>query len=148
MLLQSRPTSSCLRPSRGQGSLEVPQTWHSFGCHCHPRGPVPTLSPCSTRRTDTLPSSSQGPPPHGRFRQSPCLTLPSGSPGRSPSTQMGASPSTLWSCSRWGALASPSGSTLTVAPRPPRSLEASTPAPATSFVSGPTPMFRGSGASP
>lgn len=97
--------------------------------------------------TDSTLSLSQDPPPHGRCWQSPCPTPPSGSPGRSLSTPTVASPSTSWSCSRWGAPASPSGLTLIAAPRPPRLSGASTPAPATSFVSGPTPTSRGSGAS-
>jgi len=95
---------------------------------------------------DPLLSLPQAPPPHDRSQQSPCLTPPSGSPGRSPSTRTGASPSTSWSCSRWGGPASPSGSTPTVALRPPRSSGASTPAPATNFAFGPTPMSQGSGA--
>lgn len=96
--------------------------------------------------TDTLLSLSQGPPPRGTSWQSPCLTPPSSSPGRSPSIPTGALRSTLWSCSRWGAPASPSGLTLTAALRPPRSSGASMPVPATSFVSEPTPMSQGNGA--
>lgn len=66
--------------------------------------------------TDTLLSLSQGPPPHGCSQQSPCLTPPSRSPGSSMTTPTGPSPSTLWSCSRWVAPASPRGSTPTAAP--------------------------------
>lgn len=138
---------------QGPGSLEVPQSRPGSSCHHHPQGPVlpAALSPCSTRSPVlglTFFPLSQGPHPLSCSRQSPCLTLLSGSPGRCPSTPTGASPSTSWSCSSWGAPVNPSGSTPTAAPRPPRSLGASTPAPATSFVSVPTPMSQGNGVSP